>query len=414
MVVPGEKFVRVNYRHYHSWLIPRSAVCGLLSCALISMLIGIILLQFGSILIPWGAVVFVVGVLCLCVCICLCLHAYCIFQLKDQETQTEDETIIISSKDSELSPNFTVLDKKPPPGPDSGVRNGRYGGGGGSLAKKQVSISPGVSIPIQHHGPQQVQVSYVQANRAYPQSGTYTTTGGQPNQSPGQQMSVPHAQGSAGYGSTNTGGHMTGGSANHIGSKQVSTGADQSHGGVTGSNISGNYSGSGGHVTGNYPPHSTGPHVNIGYSQYGGSGQLSPGGYHGSRSGTMSSVSSRGHSPGYGYPLQPHQPTPYSTLTQKSVTPVSMSHVQHGHVVKQTGGYDEDYDNTAETAPMIGQSQNQSNQSWRPSGLSRDDDVPEPQPLVYPSERRPMTFEQTSTSKMSIYDNMYSLDKLDE
>ncbi|XP_060074388.1 uncharacterized protein LOC132554105 [Ylistrum balloti] len=410
MAGPGEKFVRVNYRHYHSWLIPRSAVCSILSCALISMLIGIILLQFGGILIPWGAVVFVVGVLCLCVCICLCLHAYCIFQLSDQETQTTDDIPIISTKDSNISPTFTsVLDKKPPLGPDSGVRNGRYGGGGGSLAKKQVSISQGVTIPIQHHGPQQAQVSYVQANRGFPQSGTYTPSGSQSIQPSGQQgqVSGPHEQSSGGYGSTQTGGHVTG---SQIGTKQMSAGTDQTQSGI--SNMSGSYSGSGGHVTGNY--HSTGPHVNIGYSQYGGSGQLSPGGYQGSRSGTMSSVSSRGHSPGYGYPLQPHQPTPYSTLTQKSVIPVSVSHVQHGQVIKQGGGYDEDYDNTAETAPMIGQSHIQSNQSWRPSGPSRDDDVPEPQPLVYPSERRPMTFEQTSTSKMSIYDNMYSLDKLDE
>lgn len=414
MPVPGEKFVRVNYRHYHSWLIPRSAVCTLLSCAVIAMIIGIILLQFGSVLIPWGAVVFVVGVICLCICVCLCLHAYCIFQLSDQETQTTDEAIIISSKDSELSPTFTVLDKKPPPGPDHGVRNGRYGGGVGSMAKKQVSISPGVSIPIQH-GPQQAQVSYVQANRGYPQTGVYTSSGGQSNQSSGQQVSGSHVQGSGGYGSTQSGGHLTGSSANQYGNKQMSSGNDLSHSGVSVSNMSGNYSGSGGHVTGNYPQHSTGPHVNIGYSQYGGGGQLSPGGYQASRSGTMSSVSSRGHSPGYGYPLQANQPTPYSTLTQKSATPVSVSHVQHGQVTKQTGGYDEDYDNTAETVPMIGHSQQQSSQSWRPSGSSRDDvDVPEPQPLVYPSERRPMTFEQTSTSKMSIYDNMYALDKLGE
>ncbi|XP_021357193.1 filaggrin-2-like isoform X2 [Mizuhopecten yessoensis] len=355
---------------------------------------------------------FVVGVLCLCVCICLCLHAYCIFKLKDQETQTTDEIHMFSSKDSELSPTFTVMDKKPPIGPDSGMRNGRYTGGGGSLAKKQVSISPEVSVPIQHHGPQQVQVSYVQANRSHPQSATYTSSGGQSTQSSGQQGQTS-GEGFRGYGSTHGGGgYVTGGSTSHSGSRQVATGTTQSQGGI--SNMSGSYSGSGGHVTGNHPQNNPSSHVNIGYSQYGGSGQLSPGGYQASRSGTMSSVSSRGHSPGYGYPLQPHQPTPYSTLTQKSAIPVSVSHVQHGQVHKVAGGYDEDYDNTAETAPMIGHSQNQSNQSWRPSGSSRDDDVPEPQPLVYPSERRPMTFEQTSTSKMSIYDNMYALDKLGE
>ncbi|GFO19804.1 hypothetical protein PoB_004630900 [Plakobranchus ocellatus] len=39
-------------------------------------------------------------------------------------------------------------------------------------------------------------------------------------------------------------------------------------------------------------------------------------------------------------------------------------------------------------------------------GQEIDDLPPEPQPLVYPSARRPMTFEQVSSSKMSVYDNM--------
>ncbi|KAI8734299.1 ataxin-2 [Biomphalaria glabrata] len=57
------------------------------------------------------------------------------------------------------------------------------------------------------------------------------------------------------------------------------------------------------------------------------------------------------------------------------------------------------------------QQQNQMQyQTSQTSSTSRhftsDDDIPEPQPLVYPSARRPMTFEQVSSSKMSVYDNV--------
>lgn len=42
------------------------------------------------------------------------------------------------------------------------------------------------------------------------------------------------------------------------------------------------------------------------------------------------------------------------------------------------------------------------------------DDLPDLQPLVYPSARRPMTFEQVSSSKMSVYDNVLAGLKDDE
>jgi len=44
-------------------------------------------------------------------------------------------------------------------------------------------------------------------------------------------------------------------------------------------------------------------------------------------------------------------------------------------------------------------------QAWHPQP-ARDDIPPPAQPLVRPSQRRPMTFEQISNSKVSLYDNM--------
>ncbi|XP_067649222.1 uncharacterized protein [Haliotis asinina] len=89
-------------------------------------------------------------------------------------------------------------------------------------------------------------------------------------------------------------------------------------------------------------------------------------------------------------------------------------------------GFDDDYDNPAETTPMLsthaGTSSSAYHSQIRSSSSSHqssniqtgggvrivDNDIPEPQPLVYPSAKRPMTFEQTSSSKMSVYDNVLS------
>lgn len=107
-----------------------------------------------------------------------------------------------------------------------------------------------------------------------------------------------------------------------------------------------------------------------------------------------------------GGPLQPLQPTPYSTLTQRDH--MTNQPIRSGPQVQRS--FSEDYDNTFDTTPMMSYSSHgSSGQTWR----SMNDDIPEPQPLVYPSERRPMTFQQQSSSKMSIYDNVqFGLDKI--
>ena len=73
---------------------------------------------------------------------------------------------------------------------------------------------------------------------------------------------------------------------------------------------------------------------------------------------------------------------------------------------------DDDYDNPAERTPMLSSSvQTPSSAggkgvSFSGSLKSEEVEIPEPAPLQHPSERRPMTFEQQSSSKMSIYDNV--------
>lgn len=93
---------------------------------------------------------------------------------------------------------------------------------------------------------------------------------------------------------------------------------------------------------------------------------------------------------------------------------------------------DDDYDNAGDMAPMFAYqnyqhspksfqqsssySYKQSEQGYQQTPPSQThwktvnpnyDDPPPPQPLVYPSARRPMTFEQLSSSKVSIYDNIH-------
>lgn len=66
---------------------------------------------------------------------------------------------------------------------------------------------------------------------------------------------------------------------------------------------------------------------------------------------------------------------------------------------------DDDYDNPAERSPMLSSAAGKG-VNFSGSLKSEEVEIPEPAPLQYPSERRPMTFEQQSSSKMSIYDNV--------
>lgn len=108
------------------------------------------------------------------------------------------------------------------------------------------------------------------------------------------------------------------------------------------------------------------------------------------------------------FPVNSSQPTPYSTLSSRQ------QQRSDNYAVQVYPGfssrYDEDYDNPGDSTPML----NQQSPRWT-TNSSVADDIPEPTPLVHPSAKRPMTFDQVSSSKMSIYDNVqFGLNKLDE
>lgn len=119
----------------------------------------------------------------------------------------------------------------------------------------------------------------------------------------------------------------------------------------------------------------------------------------------------------YAFPMNSSHPTPYSTLkqqqNQRQQPSVHQQQQQQYNDIQQSNfGFnsytdDMDYDNPVETMPLMVEKQ-QSVHFKTPN-----DDTFEPKPLVYPSARRPITFEQMSSSKMSIYDNVqFGLDSL--
>jgi hypothetical protein len=110
----------------------------------------------------------------------------------------------------------------------------------------------------------------------------------------------------------------------------------------------------------------------------------------------------------YAFPINSSQPTPYSTLSSRQLQSSSAIQVYPGFRPR----YDEDYDNPGESTPIMNHQQRST--QWT-TNSSLADDTPEPTPLVHPSAKRPMTFDQVSSSKMSIYDNVqFGLNKLDE
>ena len=100
------------------------------------------------------------------------------------------------------------------------------------------------------------------------------------------------------------------------------------------------------------------------------------------------------------------------TPSSSSSSFVYRIHTQGLHYHSGRPYIDDDYDNPAERTPMLSSSvQTPSSAggkgvSFSGSLKSEEVEIPEPAPLQHPSERRPMTFEQQSSSKMSIYDNV--------
>lgn len=114
----------------------------------------------------------------------------------------------------------------------------------------------------------------------------------------------------------------------------------------------------------------------------------------------------------YAFPMNSSHPTPYSTLKQQNQRQQPQQQQQHNDIQQSNFRFnpyaeDMDYDNPVETMPLM--AEKQQSVHFKTS----NDDTFEPKPLVYPSARRPITFDQMSSSKMSIYDNVqFGLDSL--
>lgn len=107
----------------------------------------------------------------------------------------------------------------------------------------------------------------------------------------------------------------------------------------------------------------------------------------------------------YAFPMKSSHPTPYSTLKQQNQRQQPQQQQQHNDIQQSNFRFnpyaeDMDYDNPVETMPLM--AEKQQSVHFKTS----NDDTFEPKPLVYPSARRPITFDQMSSSKMSIYDNV--------
>uniref|UniRef100_A0A8W8LQH0 Uncharacterized protein n=1 Tax=Magallana gigas TaxID=29159 RepID=A0A8W8LQH0_MAGGI len=107
----------------------------------------------------------------------------------------------------------------------------------------------------------------------------------------------------------------------------------------------------------------------------------------------------------YAFPMNSSHPTPYSTLKQQNQRQQPQQQQQHNDIQQSNFRFnpyaeDMDYDNPVETMPLM--AEKQQSVHFKTS----NDDTFEPKPLVYPSARRPITFDQMSSSKMSIYDNV--------
>lgn len=115
------------------------------------------------------------------------------------------------------------------------------------------------------------------------------------------------------------------------------------------------------------------------------------------------------------------QPTPYSTLKPQNQKPPIPQHHHHyqqqqqqNNIPQSKSGFhssfeERDYDNQIESMPLMIENQ----QSLR--SKTSFDETFEPTPLVYPSARRPITFDKISmsSSKTSIYDNVHCAIDLD-
>ncbi|KAK6191329.1 hypothetical protein SNE40_003048 [Patella caerulea] len=396
---------RVAKRSYHDWILPVKAVLGIFIFGCIFLFIGIVLLLVGGAKDPGGigaagTVLAGIGGCCLLIVIFLSIHAYCIWYVRDQETQTS-ETIPPAEMIEVEIPGYATIQK-----PSSLKRNGKPG-------NKKVTLSPDVQTSDKDFFSQsqpQPAVIHDASTLApgYPRVITYIPPEQRQNapeplySRPGSRQSdIPISEPYRTY-PANIQKHPAQ-------SPQYLPEAPQYPAQLPA------------HVRyGSLPPthilNQTSPTSKYGSLPRDNSPKF-PVEIKDFRTSTpvKSSMDEK--------PLYTPSPVPQSYSTSVQYTPrqqptvynqANTYKVQTYDIAQTKYVSDEDYDNTVESTPMLHTPSQQNQGTWRQLPVKHEEsELPEPQPLQYPSAKRPMTFEQQSSSKMSIYDNMLAgLDEL--
>lgn len=331
---------------------------GIFSLGVIMIFVGAVLLAVASVtssaLSVIGGILLGIGLLLLLICMCFCAHAWCVWYVRDSETQTVEAMVVGADQiDGDWYPVWSASDKKTPNGV---LRDGRQSN---TLTKKHVTISPrsndsfsseyskGVKGTATKTGPGSVSSDMsTLASFAYlnePSQATPYGTLTQRGQTQQNVVQVP-IQIQRGYGTVP-------GPADMGKSKGAHFQSDQ-----------------GGHVVrSNVLParrHSDDDYDNA--------------------TEVVAMLPQQTYQPHWQhqFPATQFQPQPRQQGSY---------HQQWQHIPPQQTVW--------QYQPIVNQ------QQWRHVNPAFDEPPP-PQPLVQPSQRRPMTFEQISSSKVSLYDNM--------
>lgn len=365
---------RLAPKNSHKWLISEKTVVGIFSLGVILTFVGVVLVSVGhvstSALIAIGAVLLGVGLFLLALSLFLCCHAYCVWYVKDAETQTMTMVAAdyVDASMTPTSPAYAVIDKRPPP---NGVL--RDGTQVGSLSKKHVTISPRTRNDVftEYYSGRMSDTSKL-SDRSKTES---SSTGKPPSSASVQRTS-----------SSTVDAKPQLASLAYLKDPYSQTPYSSLH---------------------QKPPRAPQTvQVPIHVQTQNGYGYVS-------RYGDNTKMA----------PVRPY----YTERTRAGSTASSTQFPTRRHS-------DDDYDNAGDMAPMLAyQSYQHSPQSFQQSStysykqseqshpqapppqaqtqwkiVNQNYEEPPPaQPLVYPSARRPMTFEQLSSSKVSVYDNIH-------
>ncbi|KAL4224146.1 hypothetical protein ACF0H5_017599 [Mactra antiquata] len=382
---------RLSSHQFHKWLIPEKHVMALLSLGIILIFVGAVLLAVSSVasgaLAIVGGILLGIGIIFLLICTCLCAHACCVWYVRDEGTQTLETTVIAGDQtDGEWYSTYGLsADKRAPNGV---LRDGKQSN---TLTKKHVTISPTSNDSFSSSGyTSGRQADSMRSNGVRSQ----TSVRSEPDSATSDMSTL------ASFAYLNDPSLATPYSSLNQ-RRQVQGGAVQ-----VPVNVQGNYG------------------TAQRSSDMGRTAQVRP--YHSEGHVRSNVLPARRHSDddydnaGDVTALLPHQtyqPSQWQQHPQMSPWQLQQQQQQqqqqHNQQHQQNLYNQQWQSNQPPPQQTVWQYQNTGNQSnWR-QGNTGFEDPPPPQPLVQPSQRRPMTFEQISSSKVSLYDNM-QMNRMDD